>query len=147
MKKMMKLTVLALVLLVTLSAGSVLAADADLTVNAEVLATCTITAGTLDFGPLDPVAGGPVTVTNNAAAVVTCTNGDAYTLSDNAGVRSNYTMSDGTNLITYTLTYATNGTGTGAAQNISIKGDIAAVDYTTKPAGTYSDTVQLTVTP
>lgn len=127
--------------------GNVMAADADLTVTAEVDATCTITAGTLDFGVLDPTSGDAATVTNNSAATVTCTSGQDYTLSDDDGVRGDHTLSDGTNTIAYTLAYTTSGTGDGTAENISIQGDIAFSAYQTKPAGTYTDTVVLTVSP
>lgn len=143
MKKMMKLAVLALVLLVTLSAGSALAATADLTVSATVNDACQITGGTLAFGVLDPLNAVDVTM-NSTGVTVTCTTGVVYTIADNkAGV---YAMT-GPDSIDYSLTYPALNPGDGSAQSIAIQGDIAAADYATKPAGVYNDTVQLTVTP
>jgi len=149
MKKMMKLTGLALVLLVTLSAGSVLAADADLTVTATVNGTCSISAGTLNFGTLDPTSGSDANAVNASAATVTCTNGTGYAITQASA--NGFTLVNGGNAIPYALSYTVpgsdTGVGNGTAQNISLTGDIVFADYQTKPAGVYNDTVTLTITP
>ncbi len=147
--KQMKLFAAVTCLAGLLFAGNALAADtANLTVTATVDATCKITGGTLDFGTLDPTSGNPATVTNATAAQVTCTNGTSYTITDNGGLNGTYLLDDGSsNQIQYSLTYTGTGLGNGNAQDVSIKGDIAFAAYQTKPAGTYTDTVVLSVNP
>lgn len=139
-------TVLALILFGTLVTSSAMAATANLQVTALVQSACQITAGTLDFGTLDPLNAVDVSVTNGTAATVTCNTNEAYTITDDGGLHGG-NLSDGTNQIAYTLTYTGTGTGNGSAQDVSITGDIVAGAYANKPSGTYTDTVQLTVTP
>lgn len=147
----MKKTVLAAIVSLALvfSAGSALAAGtATVDISASVLGTCAFNSGgAIDFGNLDPTSGVSPSVTNATAANFTCTNGTAYTITDDAGLSGAYELSDGTNAIPYALTYTGTGTGTGTATDLSITADIAYADYQTKPAGTYTDTVTLTINP
>lgn len=130
-------------------AGSALASGtANLNVTANVTATCAITGGTLAFGALDPT--NPVAVNATSSGVsVTCTNGSAYTITDNLTSGSGTLSGTGTNTTTipYSISYTATGTGTGSSQPIAISGTIAANTYSTAPADSYSNTVTLTVNP
>lgn len=149
---MKKVTVLAATAAILALAGSAMAATASLNVSANITAACSVTGGNLDFGTLVPGAGTPVTA-SSTGVTVTCTNRDAYTVTvDNgthaAGSQANLKNAANTDTIAYSLTlpvgpYA----GTGAAQPFSIGGTIAGNAYTTASAGTYNDTVTITVTP
>ncbi len=136
----------------------------SITVSANVVGSCTVTGAAFPFGPYANSAIA-TSVTNGVSA--TCTNGEAYTVTFNNGTGSgaNYTkrvmtgtvagstlvyelykdsghtqiLGDGTNS-TYTLT----GTGNGTAQTYTIYGTMAASQGLT--AGTYSDTVTITIT-
>lgn len=82
---------------------------------------------------------------------VTCSNGTPYTITDDdgtseTGLNANR-MTDGTNFIAYSFNYTGTGTGTGGAVAMNITASVAQPDYAGKPAGVYTDTVTLTVTP
>lgn len=131
-------------------AGTALAATADLDVTATVTTTCTMTGGSLAFGSLDPT--NPVAKPASSSGVtITCTNGTAYTLGGNNGANATGTQKrllNGTNnYIPYSVTIPSGGTGSGVAQDVTITGTIAAGSYSTAPAGSYADTIELTVTP
>ncbi|MFO7982448.1 MAG: spore coat protein U domain-containing protein [Desulfuromonadales bacterium] len=148
MKKMVLAAIVSLALV--FSAGSALAAGtATVDISANVLGTCAFnTGGTIAFGDLDPTSGLSPSVTNAAAANFTCTNGTDYSITDDGGLSGGYELDDNAgNVIPYALTYTGTGTGTGTASDLSITADIAFADYATKPAGTYSDTVTLTINP
>ena len=55
----------------------------------------------------------------------------------------------GTQFIPYTFTYTATGTGDGPAnaKTLNIASQVAATDYLNASAGTYADTVTLTITP
>lgn len=133
------------------AAGSVVAATktANLTVDAQVLSSCIVTGGTIDFGSLDPTT--PVVVNTSSTGVeVTCTSGTTWSLSGDDGLNASGTqkrLTDGTNFIAYSVAIpAATFTGTGTAQAVTIPGTIAAGAYSAAPAGAYTDTVVLTVT-
>jgi len=146
--KMKKITLFAAVISVAglLVAGNVLAAtSADLTVSATVVDACAITGGAIDFGNLDPIAGGAVTA-DSTGVTVACTSGDTYTITDDKA--GSYSLSDGSgNNIAYSLTYPAVPAADGTAKGYTITGDIADGAYASSPAGAYSDTVVLTVNP
>lgn len=128
-------------------------------VSATVLKDCVVSATALAFGNYTGAV-------NNAASTitVTCTNTTAYTVGLSAGLASGATvtarkMQNGTALLPYALysnsarttnwgnTSATNwvsGIGTGAAQPLTVYGQIAAGLYATP--GSYADTITATVT-
>lgn len=132
-----------------------LAADtATVPVSAEVTGVCKVlTTGAVTF-VLDPSVGGtvPGTVTQ---PTFWCTKGTAWTLSDNKGlnsvasVRKMKSAINPLELISYSFTYAT--TGSGLGRTISIPTNIAAsvleADYKDSLAGSYADTVTLTISP
>ena len=131
-----------------------LAADvANVTVNATVVGTCKFTgAGVVAF-TLDPSVGGAV------AGVVTqptfwCTNGAAYNITDNDGLHASLgvqRMKHATlaEFIPYTFGYTAAGNGTGPATPITmnISSSVAAINYLNASAGSYADTVVLSITP
>lgn len=145
---MKKIVVLAMAMVVGIS-GAAMAATNTVAVSGTVLGTCTITGGTAAFGNLDPAGAGGVSATISDPQV-TCTNGAPYAITDDKGINGGgtaYKMAKGTDLITYSLSYTASGTGTGGAVSIGLAASVAQVDYQNKPAGNYSDTVTLTVTP
>ncbi len=138
-------------------------ATATFQVTATVIATCTVSATDLAFGNYDPVTATPTSGTSTVA--VTCTNGASYTVGlDNGGHFSSSTRHmiggfGGTEELAYGLyqdsghstawgntigvdTYA--GTGTGAAQNLTVYGLIPAQQAV--HTGAFSDTINVTVT-
>jgi spore coat protein U-like protein len=146
-------------------AGSASAAGTHtITVSAAVTGTCVVNTATstLDFGTLDPAAGGNVTATWSGGTF-RCTNGTTYTVASDDGLwessagGANNRMKlstaancgTATNCIRYTLTNATTGTGSGMTNNISFNavGTTTLADYQNAAAGSYADTVTLTVSP
>lgn len=132
------------------------------TVSATVVAACAVSASNLSFGNYNPTLGAPNE--NQTSMLVTCTNGASYNVGLDAGAGSGATaasrkMMQSSNALTYTLYRDSNRTlvwgdsvgsdtlassGTGAQQTINIYGRIAAAQ--TAPAGSYSDTITVTVT-
>jgi hypothetical protein len=120
------------------------AGTATLTVSATVTNTCSITGGTLAFGPLDPLVGAAVGPIAAAGVAVTCSNGTAFTVSDNAAANP---LVNGASTIPFTLTHAGTGLGTGASVPYAITGSIGAGTYATALAGAYTSSVTLSVLP
>lgn len=132
------------------------------TVSATVVAACAVSASNLSFGNYNPTLGAPND--NQTSLLVTCTNGSGYNVGLDAGAGSGATaaarkMMQSANALLYTLYRDSNRTlvwgdsvgsntlassGTGAQQTINIYGRIAAAQ--TAPAGSYSDTITVTVT-
>ena len=127
------------------SSSAFAAGNATLTVTAAVQGTCTITGGTLNFGPLDSTAPtaavGPVAA---AGVTVTCNNGTIFTVTDDAATNP---LSNGVDTIPFTLTHANGGTATGGVDAYAIDGDIAAGAYSGVTAGVYTSTVTLDILP
>ncbi len=67
--------------------------------------------------------------------------------STSSGTQAYLKNTANTDTIPYSLTVPAVSAGTGAAQTIAITGTIAASTYNTASAGTYNDTVVITVTP
>lgn len=148
MKK--KLVVLAAVAMFLMTGSAMAANTATVGVSANVVGSCTIGGGNIPFGNLNAAGAG----TMNAVVTqpqVNCSNGLAYTVTDDDGqnevVANANRMASGANFIQYSFTYTAAGTGTGALANMDIAASIAEADYLGKPVGNYSDTVTLTVTP
>lgn len=138
--------------------------SSNLSVTATVSATCTVSTSTVAFGTVNTISGSNVDATGGIT--VTCTNGSAWTAAAGAGSGTGATfaarkMTSGANVLTYSLytdsaranlwgdgttgNVIISGTGTGAAQNVTIYGRVGA-GQTSVPAGSYSDTVAVTVT-
>ena len=138
--------------------------SANLGVGATISSNCTLSTNAVDFGTVNAINGSSVDAAGGIT--VTCTNGTSWTATADAGSGSGATfatrkMAAGSNLLNYTLYTDSNrtsvwgdgssgnstlsGTGSGTAQNVSVYGRIAA-GQTSAPAGSYSDTVSVTVT-
>jgi len=149
-------------------AGSANAATGtnNLTVNATVASTCTVSAGTIDFGSFDVTDATAEEATGTIN--VKCTNGTPWNLYANAGTGASATLEErkmtggaaGTDTLQYqlyvdnyttawgdgvsaTVTGEFTGTGTGVDQTQTIYGRIPAGQ--TASSGAYTDTVVMTV--
>ena len=139
-------------------------ASGSLSVTATVTANCTVSTTALAFGSVNTISGSNVDSTGGLT--ITCTNGAAWSAS--AGVGSgtgasfaNRKMAAGANLLNYNIyttpartivwgdgtssTAAITGTGTGGAQSVTVYGRVAS-GQTSVPAGSYADTVAVTIT-
>jgi spore coat protein U domain-containing protein, fimbrial subunit CupE1/2/3/6 len=139
-------------------------ASSSMSVTATVTANCTVSTSALAFGNVDTIAGSNVDSTGGLT--VTCTNGTAWAAAAGVGSGSgasfaNRKMTAGANLLNYNIyttaarttvwgdgtssTATIGGTGTGAAQNVTVYGRVAS-GQSSVPAGAYADTVAVTVT-
>ncbi len=155
----------ALALLAVLSAAPSQAATSTtlFTVNANVLAVCSATATNIEFGDYDATSGTPNDTTSTISA--TCTNGQPYTVSLDAGISSGAAvnaraMTNAGHLLNYAL-YTTSGhttiwgdgtlstatvagTGNGSAQPLTVYGRVPTGQHVAD--GSYSDTITVTLT-
>jgi spore coat protein U-like protein len=161
MKKYAKLIiVLGQVLLLFISSRALASSKASATFQVIDVApsSCNITVTNLFFGNYTGTQ-----LDETSTITVTCTKGKAYSVGLNAGLGSGATlasriMSSGSDALTYGLYQDSNrtlnwgntvgndtvsGTGSGSTQNIPVYGRIPANQIA--PAGTYSDTVTVTV--
>ncbi|MET0182525.1 MAG: spore coat U domain-containing protein [Caulobacterales bacterium] len=135
--------------------------DDTMDVTATVLATCDVIAQDLSFGNYDPIAASNVDAATTVS--LTCTNGTPYHLGISLGAGTGASMAtrymkQGANQLGYTLYQngarttlwgtATGdslaGSGTGSAATINVYGRIPMQQAV--PAGSYSDTITVTVT-
>jgi spore coat protein U-like protein len=133
------------------------AADSqNLSLTATVTAQCRFTsvATTMAFGNVDPSAAGPINGVLAIPVTYKCTKGvTPGTFSFGVGQNTSNRMKDTVSgdFIPYTLVLgaAVAGTGFGATENktLPLTGSIAATDYQNVSAGSYSDSVVLTVSP
>lgn len=142
--------------------GTQVTSSASFTARANVTALCSINAATLDFGA---PAGLLTSATQSASTIgVQCASGVSYNVGLDGGLNSgNNTnarkMVLGANSVAYQLYRDSNrtqvwgntvgtdtvaGTGNGSIQNLTVYGNVPA--QTTPPAGTYQDTVVVSVT-
>lgn len=145
-------------------AGSAFAATATTTVavSASITGACTVTsAGSIAYGALDPLAGTAPTVVVTQP-VVNCTNGLAVTIADDMGKNAasagiaparmhNSTTGGATtnDYIAYAFSHSTSASGTGSttALNINLAATaLPLVNYQNALAGTYGDTITMTLT-
>ncbi|HEV2865250.1 MAG TPA: spore coat U domain-containing protein [Allosphingosinicella sp.] len=146
------------------SAASAAVANSTLSVDATVTANCTVSAGSVSFGSVNPISGSNADATGSFS--VTCTNGTSWSAAAGVGSGSGASftarrMTSGANTLNYNLytssgygtvwgdgtssTAAITGTGTGSAQSTSVYGRIGS-GQTSVPPGSYADTVSVTVT-
>lgn len=136
-----------------------------LDVSATVTANCVVSTTALAFGNVDVTSGSNVDGTGGIS--VTCTSGTGWAASANAGSGTGASlatrkMANGANLLNYALytdsarttvwgdgvggtTGTISGTGSGSAQASTIYGRVPS-GQTSLPAGSYADTVTVTVT-
>ena len=153
----------ALIVLAASPAGAQTAAS-SLNVNATVTANCTVSTSALGFGSVNTIGGSNVDGTGGLS--ITCTNGTAWSAAAGVGAGSGASftsrrMTAGANVLNYNLytsaarttvwgdgtasTGLLSGTGTGAAQSVTVYGRVSS-GQTGVPAGSYADTVSVTVT-
>ena len=160
----MKLRTLAMLVAgIALLSLSAFATDvsANLSVSANVVNACTVSAGSLDFGTYDPLS--PSDVDDSGSFDVRCTNGGDATIKLDQGQNGAGTlaspvrrMANGLNLLQYELFSDSNRqnawegatgvsyTGDGNTQTQTVYGRI--VSGQNAVAGNFSDTVVITVT-
>lgn len=136
-----------------------------LDVSATVTANCVVSTTALAFGNVDVTSGQNVDGTGGLS--VTCTSGTPWAASADAGVGTGASldtrkMANGADLLNYALytdsartsvwgdgvggtSSMFSGTGSGSAQANTIYGRVAS-GQTSLPAGSYADTVTVTVT-
>jgi spore coat protein U-like protein len=141
---------------VFLTAGAAWALDTNtLTVNASVTGTCKFVSSTstLNFGALDPAVGTDVNAPNTPVTFW-CTKGVTDSIAaDNGGNFASGKrgmIGPGGDVIPYTLNLAkdTNANaGPGNPRTLTLSGTVLGTDYTAKSAGSYSDTVKLSINP
>jgi spore coat protein U-like protein len=152
---MKKIFVMAAMALIVMASGAFAAGSDTSTVaaSASVSGVChVVSGGTIPFGALDQITGGPVTAVV-VQPQIWCTKNLPYTITDNNGVNKSGTTyqlkaAGSADYIPYTFTYTATGNGSGKSTNIStaIAASIAAGAYADVPADSYSDTVTLTIT-
>ncbi len=150
---MKKIALAMVVLAVVAFAGAAMAADTNtLTVNATVVGTCKFNTATstLNF-TLDPSVG--TNVNTSTTVDYWCTKG-ATSTGVTVGQGANWSgatrrMKDGTgNLIPYSLGVTGDtqaGQGPSVPLTLTINGSVQGTDYTAAAAGSYVDTVTLTL--
>jgi spore coat protein U-like protein len=142
--------------------ASAATATSSFNVTMTIQGQCTVASATnLQFGTVGVLAN-PVTASSTIG--VQCTNTTPYNVGLNAGLGTGATvttrkMTGGGTTVNYTLyrdagytqiwgitvgTDTVSGTGTGAVQNLTVYGQVPA--QTTPAPGSYTDTVQVTVT-
>lgn len=131
-----------------------LAADtATVGVSATVVGTCKFNNGGTVAFTLDPSVGGNVNGSVSQPQFW-CTKGASYSITDNDGLN----VSGGAQrmkhaslaeYISYSFSYTASGTGTGPGTpiNMDIASAVVAADYLNASAGSYADTVTLSITP
>jgi spore coat protein U-like protein len=138
--------------------------SAPMAVSANVTANCTITAGNLAFGNVNAVSGSNYDAT--ATLSIACTSGSGWSAAANLGGGPSATfatrrMTNGANTLDYTIytdsgrntvwgdgtssSSMLTGTGNGSTQSVTVYGRVPS-GQTTVPAGSYSDSVTVTIT-
>lgn len=151
---MSQLRVFIIALLILASFSKVYAAPAkgNLAVSAFITGVgfCLVnTTQNIAFGALNPL--NPVNVQASGSIGVMCLGfGSGFTVGVSQVTPSPLTLKSGPNTISYYLeapTSATSPTGGIVNLTIPIKADIQGLDYKFAPAGSYTDTVTLQITP
>ncbi|HEX9191762.1 MAG TPA: spore coat protein U domain-containing protein [Candidatus Deferrimicrobiaceae bacterium] len=135
-------------------AGSAMADTTTVAVSATVTGTCRfLSTGTISFA-LDPSSGG---VANGTVGQPTfwCTRGTNFTITDDDGLWESGTThrmrhaTVTTEYIPYSFTYTSTGTGGGRGTTVTmdIASQVLNADFINALAGSYADTVTLTITP
>ncbi|KQC11538.1 MAG: hypothetical protein APR62_01510 [Smithella sp. SDB] len=130
-------------------------ATPSVSVSGTVTTTCVVGGTpTLAFGTLDADTNSGGATTNLAGMTLWCTKDDSVTFAVDNG--QNYTstrnMISGTDLLPYTVSFTSpvNGEGRGDTStmitNLNLQANIAAGALDNVPAGSYSDTIVVTIT-
>lgn len=126
---------------------------ATVNVSATVVGTCKFNSGGSVVFSLDPSSGGAVSGTVTQPAFW-CTKNTSYTITDDDGLYESGTThrmqhTTLTEYIPYSFNYTATGSGLGKNNAISmnITATVLEADYIDASAGSYSDTVTLTINP
>jgi len=149
-----RLVVLAMVLGLVLGFVRISAAGDTATVNvsATVQGNCKFLSGGSVSFTLDPNSSSDATGTV-VQPTFWCTKGSTYTITDDYGANESGTtfrMKDsGTNYIPYSFTYTNTGTGggRGTTKTMDISSTVLNANFINATAGSYTDTVILTINP
>lgn len=154
MKKFVLMMVVAF-LLFAFSSMSYASDTATVNINATVVGVCKFVPPktTTISVSLDPSVGG--TVTGSSTLSFWCTKGTTYTITDDNGLyhggTTTHRVKHGSldEYIPYIFNYTSSGTGQGANNDITlnVSASFAEADYEDASAGTYSDTVTMTINP
>ncbi|HYD75652.1 spore coat protein U domain-containing protein [Ramlibacter sp.] len=124
----------------------------DMVATASITGACSLTSvAPMPFGSLDQITGGAVPKTSTA--VYACTNGVTPTVSVGGATDGSTGFSGllakGTDTIAYTVKWTNPGAATGFSTpvNLTLNGEIPAGAYEDKPAGSYTQTVAVTIAP
>lgn len=149
------LPILTVLFVMVVSLNAFAADSGTVNINATVVGTCKFTTNTANINvSLDPSTGGTVVGSNSLA--FWCTKNASYTVSDDDGLyetgpNANRVFNSSANeYIPYSFTYTpTSGTGNGPQNPItlSVSASFAQTDYQNASAGTYTDTVTISVNP
>ncbi|MDP1610662.1 MAG: spore coat protein U domain-containing protein [Sulfuritalea sp.] len=140
-----------------LGSSIVMAADtASVAVSATVTGTCKFNSGGAVSFTLDPSSGSDATGSVTQPAFW-CTKTASYTVDDDMGIHEAVSgsaprrmqHSSLSEFIPYTFNYTTTGTGAGKTAPITmdIASSISNADFVNASAGSYTDTVTLSITP
>jgi spore coat protein U-like protein len=145
------------------AAASAATQSSTVAVSATVTSNCTISTSPVAFGSVNTLSGSAVDASGGLS--ITCTNGTPWSATAGTGAGTGATfasrkMGSGSNLLNYSLytdagrssvwgdgtgtTVAIGSSGTGATQSFTIYGRVPA-GQTSAPAGSYADTVSVTV--
>jgi spore coat protein U-like protein len=137
--------------LVALASVQGLASSSMMEVKVYVAGGCTFVSGSdvvMNFGDLTH---GDRTI--SATIPITCTNGTQFHISLDNGLNPNGTQrqmaqNSGSGRLPYSLSASPEmGQSTGSDINITLEAGVKQSDYQSRPVGTYSDTVIMTVDP
>ncbi len=138
-------------------------ASSTFTVNANVIAVCSVSATSLNFGDYD--ASQSSVRSSTSTLTITCSQGQDYAVAFNAGASpgasvDNRKMTSGSNTLNYALysnashttvwgngtlsTTTVAGQGNGNPQSLTVYGQIPTGQHVAK--GSYSDTITVTLT-
>jgi spore coat protein U-like protein len=149
---LLKVFIIALLVLASISKGYAAPAKGNLAVSAYItgVGICWISnTQNIAFGALNPL--NPVNVQASGSVSVRCINfSSGFTVGVTQVTPSPLLLTSGPNSILYTLELPTSATSPGGLivdLTIPIKADIQGLDYKLAPAGSYSDTITLQITP
>lgn len=150
------IVILAAMAILFVSGTAAVANDtATVAVTATVVGTCKFVnkSGSISFGNLDPSVGGDVSGVVKQPTFW-CTKNAGYTITDDNGLNESgttYQMKHASlaDVIPYSFVYTATGTGSGPGTPITmnITSTVLSADYLNVAAGSYSDTVTLTINP
>ena len=153
----MRKSMTVLIALAVFAAGGAAWADTNtLTVQASVVGTCKFTSpdSTLNFPPLDPSVG--TDVSGSSSTTFWCTKGVTPAFTPDLGAHSGGGLTrrmldiGSGEFIPYSLSLAGDAIpsgGPGSPRTLTISGNVLGTNYISKPAGGYSDTVVISLTP